>query len=64
MILIKNIIVKKFDGDTRVDRWLKRQFTSLSQNFIEKNLRKGLITVNNKKIKANYKVKNNISKFF
>ena len=54
--MIKNIIVKKFDGDTRVDRWLKRQFTSLSQNFIEKNLRKGIITVNKKKIKSSYKV--------
>ena len=56
MILIKNIKVKEFDEDTRIDRWLKRQFTSLTQNFIEKNLRKGKITVNNKKIKANYKV--------
>ena len=56
MILIKNIKVKEFDEDTRIDRWLKRQFTSLTQNFIEKNLRKGKITVNNKKNKANYKV--------
>ena len=54
--MIKNIKVKIFDEDTRVDRWLKRQFTSLSQNFIEKNIRKEIITVNNKKIKANYKV--------
>jgi len=54
--LIKNIQVKKIDDDTRVDRWLKRQFSSLSQSFIEKNLRKGIITANNKKIKANYKV--------
>ena len=53
--MIKNIKVKIFDEDTRVDRWLKRQFTALSQNFIEKNLRKGIITVNSKKIKANYK---------
>ena len=54
--MIKDIKVKRFDEDTRVDRWLKRQFTALSQNFIEKNLRKGIITVNSKKIKANYKV--------
>ena len=53
--MIKNIKVKRFDEDTRVDRWLKRQFTALSQNFIEKNLRKEIITVNSKKIKANYK---------
>ena len=54
--MIKNIKVKEFEEDIRIDRWLKKQFTSLSQNFIEKNLRKGLITVNNKKIKAKYKV--------
>ena len=54
--MIKNIKIKEFDEDTRIDRWLKRQFTSLTQNFIEKNLRKEKITVNNKKIKANYKV--------
>ena len=54
--MIKNIKVKRFEDDTRIDRWLKRQFTSLSQSFIEKNIRKGIIKVNSKKIKANYKI--------
>ena len=45
----------------RIDRWLKRNFSSLNQNFIEKNLRKGLIKINYSKVKANYKViKNDI----
>ena len=52
--MIKNIIVTKLDDDSRIDRWLKRKFLSLSQSFIEKNLRKGIIKVNHKKIKANY----------
>ena len=54
--MLKNIKVNKLEDDTRIDRWLKRQFTSLSQNFIEKNIRKGIIKVNNIKIKSSYKV--------
>ena len=54
--MLKNIKVNKLEDDSRIDRWLKRQFSSLSQNFIEKNLRKGAIKVNNIKIKASYKV--------
>ena len=52
--MLKNIKVTKIDDETRIDRWLKRHFTSLSQNFIEKNIRKGIIKVNNNKTKANY----------
>ncbi len=52
--MLKNIKVTKIDDETRIDRWLKRHFTSLSQSFIEKNIRKGIIKVNKNKIKANY----------
>ncbi len=52
--MLKNIKVTTLDDETRIDRWLKRHFTSLSQNFIEKNLRKGIIKVNDNKIKSNY----------
>ena len=38
---------------------VKRHFDNLSQSFIEKNLRKGKIKVNNKKTKSSYKVKTN-----
>ena len=57
--MIKNFKVQEKDEETRIDRWLKRNFSSLNQNFIERNLRKGLIKINHSKVKANYKVMNN-----
>ena len=61
----KNFKVQEKDEETRIDRWLKRNFSSLNQNFIEKNLRKGLIKINHSKVKANYKViKNDIVNIF
>ena len=63
--MIKNFKVQEKDEETRIDRWLKRNFSSLNQNFIEKNLRKGLIKINHSKVKANYKViKNDIVNIF
>jgi len=63
--LIKNFKVKEKDEEARIDRWLKKNFSSLNQNFIEKNLRKGLIKINHSKVKANYKViKNDIVNIF
>ena len=57
--MIKNFKVHSKDEETRIDRWLKRNFSSLNQGFIEKNLRKGFIKINHSKVKANYKVMNN-----
>ena len=57
--MIKNFKVQAKDEETRIDRWLKRNFSSLNQNFIERNLRKGLIKIIHSKVKANYKVMNN-----
>ena len=63
--MIKNFKVHSKDEETRIDRWLKRNFSSLNQNFIEKNLRKGLIKINHSKVKANYRViKNDIINIF
>ena len=63
--MIKNFKVQEKDEETRIDRWLKRNFSSLNQNFIERNLRKGLIKINHSKVKANYKViKNDIVNIF
>ena len=63
--MIKNLKVQAKDEETRIDRWLKRNFSSLNQNFIEKNLRKGLIKINHNKVRANYKViKNDIVNIF
>lgn len=49
--------ITKTDDDQRIDRWLKRNFPLITQSYIEKLCRKGLIKVNNKKIKASQKVK-------
>jgi len=43
--------------DTRFDRWFKKKVFNIPQSYIEKNLRKGKIKVNNKKIKSSYKLK-------
>ena len=55
--------MKKFHVNTvdqqnlRVDKWLKRNFSTLKQSFIEKNIRKGNIKINKKKISSNYRLK-------
>ena len=57
--MIKDFKITTLDEDSRIDRWLKRKFSSLKQSFIEKNLRKGFIKVNQIKVKASYKVLKN-----
>ena len=42
--------------DLRLDKWLRVNFSSLSQSFIEKNLRKGNIKVNGNKVASKYKL--------
>ncbi len=56
--MIKKINIKK-DYDVRLDKYLKNLFTSLTQSFIEKNIRKKNILINNSRTKANYVVKLN-----
>ena len=53
--LINNTEIK----DWRLDKWLKFNFSSLNQSFIEKNLRKGNIKVNHKKKPSKYKLQIN-----
>ena len=56
--MIKKIkIINNFDQ--RLDKYLKRKYTSLTQGFIEKNIRKKNILINNLTTKANYLVKFN-----
>ena len=43
----------------RLDKYLKHKYTSLTQGFIEKNIRKKNILINNSITKANYLVKLN-----
>ena len=45
--------------DQRLDKYLKRKYTSLTQGFIEKNIRKKNILINNSITKSNYLVKLN-----
>ena len=56
--MIKNIkILNNFNQ--RLDKYLKEKYTSLTQGFIEKNIRKKNILINNSTTKANYLVKLN-----
>jgi len=48
------IKVNQIDDESRIDRWLKKRFSLLTQSYIENKLRRGLIRVNNKKVKSNY----------
>ena len=54
--MIKNIKIKK-DFDIRLDKYLKNLYSSLTQGFIEKNIRKKNILINGLRTKANYIVK-------
>ena len=56
--MIKKIHIKK-DYEVRLDKYLKNLFTSLTQSFIEKNIRKRNILINNSRTKSNYVVKLN-----
>jgi len=56
--LIKNIKIKS-NSEIRLDKYLKNLFSSLSQSFIEKNIRKKNILINSLRTKANYIIKLN-----
>ncbi len=56
--MIKNIKILN-NYNQRLDKYLKCKFTSLTQGFIEKNIRKKNILINNSSTKANYLVKIN-----
>ncbi len=55
--MIKIIKIDYNSADQRLDKFLKRQFTGLGQSFIEKNLRKKNILINDHSTKAKYIVK-------
>ena len=55
--MIKIFKIDNKSDDQRLDKYLKRKFSALKQSFIEKNLRKKNILVNNKITKSNYIVK-------
>ena len=56
--MIKNIKILN-NLNQRLDKFLKQKYTSLTQGFIEKNIRKKNILINNSITKANYLTKFN-----
>ncbi len=52
---LSSIIIEDIDIDTRLDRYLVNSLT-VPQSLIQKDLRKGLIRVNDKKKTANYRI--------
>ena len=56
--MIKNIKIKE-NYEVRLDKYLKNLYTSLTQSFIEKNIRKKNILINNRRTTSNYLVKFN-----
>ena len=54
--MIKNFKVNKKEEAIRLDKWLKKNFSSLKQSFIEKNIRKKNILVNKSKKISSYKL--------
>ena len=51
-------VEKTFNG-MRIDRWIRSSIRKIPQSLIEKNLRKGKIKINGKKVKSSYKIKEN-----
>ena len=56
--MIKNIKISN-NSNLRLDKYLKYKYSSLTQGFIEKNIRKKNILINNSTTKASYLVKIN-----
>ena len=57
---MKKIYTIKIDYvETRLDRWFRKNIGEVPQSLIEKNLRKGKIKVNHKKVKSSYKLQKN-----
>jgi 23S rRNA pseudouridine955/2504/2580 synthase len=55
--LIKIFIIDSNSSDQRIDKFLKRNFDNLTQSFIEKNLRKKNILLNQRLTKSNQIIK-------
>ena len=55
----KTFIIHEDFVNSRIDRWFRKIISNLPQSLIEKNLRKGKIQVNNKRIKSSHKLKKN-----
>ena len=56
MSVLNEYLVKEDFKETRLDRWIKIFFSNISHNNLEKLLRKGMIKVNDKKIKSSFRL--------
>ena len=55
----KTYNVDSTHNNMRIDRWVRNNIGNIPQGLIEKNLRKGKIRLNKKKIKSSQKIKTN-----
>ena len=53
----KTFHVERSYDNCRIDRWIRNNFIKIPQSLLEKNLRKGKIKVNRKKVKSSFKVR-------
>ena len=53
----KSFKIDKMSINMRIDKWLKNTVGKLPQSLIEKELRKGNIKLNNKRVKSYTKLK-------
>tara|TARA_Y100000590_G_scaffold450577_1_gene590483 strand:- start:1159 stop:2073 length:915 start_codon:yes stop_codon:yes gene_type:complete len=57
--MFKSFKIDKLSIGMRVDRWIRNNIANIPQGLIEKNLRKGNIKLNKKKVKSSQKLKFN-----
>lgn len=57
--MIQEIDVLESQAGIRIDKFLSDELPELSRSYIQKLIKEEEITVNGKKIKANYKVNEN-----
>jgi 23S rRNA-/tRNA-specific pseudouridylate synthase len=56
---INSIVITEIESNTRLDRYLVNSL-NIPQGLVQKDLRKGLIRVNEKKISGSYRIKKKI----
>ena len=56
---MRKFLVEEDFINTRLDKWFKKKVYDVPQSFIEKNLRRGNIKINKKKIKSSYRLQKN-----
>ena len=55
-INMNKTLVREMDAGLRLDKWIRNNFSNVTQSFIEKQLRTGKIKVNGEKAKASLRI--------